>query len=321
MCKIKLVAVPAFCCLVVCLVAAAKPAAPKISAWAKVSKVQIAEAKKLGVPVAFENAAGVKFVLAPAGEFMMGSPDDEVGRYPVEGPQHKVKIPKAFYVAIHQVTQGQWKSVMNTKPWKGKHGAKDDPANVVNSDNWNEATSFCAAMGKKDGWSYRLPSEAEWEYFCRAGSTTRYFYGDDLKLEKLDDYGWWGKKGWWDCSDKYVRPPGLKKPNAWGLYGMIGGVWEMCMDVMHKDYQGAPADGSAWMTGAPGDKEASHPLRGGGSHSDHRRVRSASRHSYRQSAKSHYVGFRVCCSIPQKAKQPMGLRNWTLTWLVSDMVE
>ena len=303
-----------FCCLVGCLAAerkakvaaTAKPSVvglqPASLSWAKVSKEQIAAAKKLGVPVAFENAVGVKFVLVPAGEFMMGSPGDEEGRYEVEGPQHKVKIAKAFYVAIHQVTQGQWKSVMGSRPWKGKSGAKDDSANVVNWVNWNDATNFCAALKKQDGRSYRLPSEAQWEYFCRAGSATRYFYGDDLKLEKLGDYGWWGKKGWWDRSDKYVRPPGLKKPNAWGIYDVIGSVWEMCMDVMHPNYEGAPADGSAWMTGAPGDKEPGHPLRGGGSHSDHRRVRSASRHSYRQSAKSHYVGFRVVCSSPAKAK-------------------
>ncbi|MDP6545086.1 MAG: formylglycine-generating enzyme family protein [Phycisphaerae bacterium] len=305
--RISLISLVVFCCLVGGLAAERKvkvaaPAASKIPSWAKVSKAQVAEAKKLGIPVAFENAVGVKFVLVPAGEFMMGSADDEVGRYKVEGPQHKVKIAKAFYVAIHQVTQGQWKSVMNTKPWKGKSGAKDDPANVVNWVNWNDATSFCAALEKKDGRSYRLLSEAQWEYSCRAGSTTRYFYGDDLKLEKLGDYGWWGKKGWWDRKDKYVRPPGLKKPNAWGLYDMIGSVWEMCMDVMHKNYEGAPTDGSAWMTGAPSDTEPGHPLRGGGSHSDHRRVRSASRHSYRQSHKSHYVGFRVCCPIPAKAK-------------------
>ena len=305
--RISLIGLAVFCCLVGGLAAernarVAAPAASKIPSWAKVSKAQIAEAKKLGTPVAFENAVGIKFVLVPAGEFMMGSPDDEVGRYKVEGPQHKVKIAKAFYVAIHQVTQGQWKAVMNTKPWKGKSGAKDDPANVVNWVNWNDATSFCAALKKKDGRPYRLLSEAEWEYSCRAGSTTRYFYGDDLKLEKLGDYGWWGKTGWWDRKDKYVRPPGLKKPNAWGLYDMIGSVWEMCMDVMHPNYEGAPTDGSAWMTGAPADTEPGHPLRGGGSHSDHRRVRSASRHSYRQSHKSHYVGFRISCQLPAKKK-------------------
>ena len=305
--KIGLVGFAVVCCLVGCLAAVDKPkpaarSTAKTPAWAKVSKLQTAEAKKLGVPVAFENAVGVKFVLAPAGEFMMGSAADEVGRYEVEGPQHKVKIAKAFYVAIHQLTQGQWKAVMKTKPWKGKHGVKDDPANVVNWVNWNDATSFITALGKKDSKPYRLLSEAEWEYSCRAGSTTRYHYGDDLKLEKLDDYGWYGTKGWYGRSDKFLRPPGLKKPNVWGLYGMIGSVWEMCMDVMHKDYQGAPADGSAWMTGAPKNKEPNHPLRGGGSHSDHRRVRTASRHSYRQSAKSHYVGFRVACSIPAKTK-------------------
>jgi len=272
----------------------------EIPAWAKVSKEQIAEAKKLGVPVAFENSVGMKFVLAPSGQFMMGSAEDEVGRYPVEGPQHKVTIGKAFYVSIHQTTQGNWTAVVGTKPWDEKKGAKDDPANVINWVNWNDATEFCEKLSKKEKQTYRLPSEAEWEYTCRAGSTTRYCYGDDLKLEKLGEYAWFGKDGWWGrpADDLYVRPPGLKKPNAWGLYDVHGSIWEMCMDVMHPNYEGAPNDGSAWMTGAPEGEEAGHPLRGGGSHSDDRRVRSASRHSYRQSHKSHYVGFRVCCELP-----------------------
>jgi formylglycine-generating enzyme required for sulfatase activity len=255
----------------------------------------------LGVPVAFENAVGIKFVLVPAGEFMMGSADDEEGRYKVEGPQHKVMIKRPFYIAIHQVTQGQWESVTGSRPWEGKHGATNDPANVVNWVNWNDATTFLAQLSKKDDRSYRLLSEAEWEYSCRAGSTTRYCYGDDLKLEKLNEYSWYGTEGWYgrDDDDRYVRPPGLKKPNAWGLYDVHGSVWEMCMDVGPRTYEGAPTDGSAWMTGAPSDKEPSHSLRGGGSHSSDRRVRTASRHGYRQSASSHYVGFRVCCDLPR----------------------
>jgi formylglycine-generating enzyme required for sulfatase activity len=272
---------------------------PTTPSWAKVSREQLAEAKKLGVPVAFENAVGIKFVMVPAGAFMMGSADDEEGRYEVEGPQHKVEIKKPFYVAIHQVTQGQWKSLMGTTPWEGKHGMKSNPAHVVTWVNWDDATKFCARLAKKDGRSYRLLSEAEWEFSCRAGSTTRYCYGDDLKLEKLSEYAWWGSEEYHKQpkEEKYVRAPGLKKPNAWGLYDVHGSVWEMCQDIMHKSYEGAPTDGSAWMTGATEDKEPRHPLRGGGAHSTDRRVRAASRHAYRQSASSHYVGFRVCCDI------------------------
>ena len=184
-----------FCCFVGCLgadrkgqVAAtaasgdarSRPAPQtKIPSWSKVSKEQIAAAKKLGVPVAFANAVGMKFVLCPAGEFMMGSADKEVGRYKVEGPQHKVKIAKAFYMSIHQVTQGQWKAVVGSTPWDGKVHVKNDPSNAVNHVNWNDAVDFCAKLGPKDSKSYRLPTEAQWEYACRAGTTTRYFYGDD----------------------------------------------------------------------------------------------------------------------------------------------
>lgn len=273
-----------------------------IPAWAKVSKAQIDAAKALDVPVAFANSVGIKFVLVPAGEFLMGSPEDEPGRYPPEGPQHKVTIRKPFYVGIHQITQGQWKSVVGSKPWLASraHGVKDDPANVATWVNWDDATNFCAKLSKKTARPYRLLSEAEWEYMCRAGSTTRYFYGDDLKAEKLNDYGWYGQEGWYgrDEKNRYVRAPGLKKPNAWGIYDTIGSVWEMCQDIMQPNYKGAPTDGSAWMKPSTDSKGARHPLRGGGSHSSDRRVRSASRHSYRQNASSHYVGFRVCCDLP-----------------------
>ena len=312
--KISLVGLVVFSCVVVGLAAERKAkvaataktgiaaAQGKIPSWAKVSKEQLAEAKKLGVPVAFANDTGMKFVLAPTGKFMMGSAEDEQGRYPPEGPQHEVTIGKAFYVAIHQVTQGQWESVMGSRPWEGKSGARSNPAHVINWVNWDDATGFCAKLSKKEGRTYRLLTEAEWEYACRAGSTTRYCYGDDPKVEKLGEYAWYGKDGWWGRPEKYLRAPGLKKPNAWGLYDVHGSVWEMCMDIMHPNYEGAPTDGSAWMTGAPKDKEPGHPLRGGGSHSSDRRVRSASRHSYPQTAKSHYVGFRVACEIGGKAK-------------------
>jgi len=228
---------------------------------------------------------------------MMGSAEDEPGRYPGEGPQHKVKIGKPFYVSIHQVTQGQWKALMGTKPWEGKHSTKDDPANVATWVNWNDATAFCAGLSKKEGRPYRLLTEAEWEYMCRAGSTTRYFYGDDLKLEKLSEYGWWGGKGWKEGEPRAAKPPGLKKPNNWGIYDTIGSVWEMCQDIGQPNYEGAPTDGSAWMKAPEDGKEPSHSLRGGGAHSTDRRVRSASRYGYRQSASSHYVGFRICCDL------------------------
>jgi len=277
---------------------------PKIPSWAKVSKEQLAEANTLGVPVAFANDFGVKFVLVPAGEFMMGSALNEAGRYKEEGPQHKVTIRKAFYMSIHQVTQGQWQAAMGTTPWKGKDHAKNGPSNAVNHVNWNDATAFCAKLGGKDGRSYRLPSEAQWEYACRAGTTTRFFYGDDLRAEKLGEYAWYIGNIWDKKADRYVHKVGMKKPNAWGLYDMLGNVWELCMDVAHKNYEGAPSDGSAWIKNGivATDGTASRGLRGGGLRSTDRRCRVASRYSYAQRASSYYVGFRIMCAAGAKAR-------------------
>jgi len=276
----------------------------KAPSWAKVSEVQLAEAKKLGVPVAFANAFGVKFVLVPAGEFMMGSPDNEVGRYEEEGPQHKVKIPKAFYMAIHQTTQAQWQAAMGTTPWKGKRAAKDEPDRAVNHVCWNDGVAFCAKLSARDGRSYSLPTEAQWEYACRAGSTTRYFYGDDIGEKELSEYAWYLDAGWDKPETRYVHRVGVKKPNAWGIHDMLGNVWEFCMDVAHKNFVGAPTDGSAWLKGGTA-KEGELPrrvLRGGGLRSTYRRVRTASRYSYPPAFPSYYVGFRITCAVDRKAK-------------------
>ena len=309
--KVSLISLTVLCCFVACFAVErkAKVAATsgdaksqsakqaKLPSWAKVSKAQLAEAKKLGVPVAFANSAGVKFVLIPAGEFMMGSADDEPGRYKVEGPQHKVKIGTPYYMAIHQLTQGQWKAVMGATPWKGKGGAKDNPDHAVNHVNWNQVMEFCAKMGGKDKKTYRPPTEAEWEYACRAGSTTRFCYGDDLEAKKLGEYAWF--MGNWVTDkpeDRYVRKVGMKKPNAWGIYDMHGNVWELCMDSKYPTYDGAPTDGSA-HTG-----DDSRVLRGGGLRSTDRRCRTASRHAYHRTHSSYYVGSRITCAIAKKTK-------------------
>ena len=305
MVKISFVGLTLSCCFVACGAADRKERAAatvtsgaqsKIPSWAKVSKEQTAEAKKLGVPVAFANSAGVKFVLIPPGQFMMGSADDEVGRYKVEGPQHKVKIARAFYIAIHQVTQGQWKAVMGATPWKGKSNAKDGPDNAVNYVCFNDVMAFCAKLGKKDGKSYRLPTEAEWEYACRAGTTTRYFYGDDPGAKKLRQYAWYLDNDWSKHELRHPHKVGVYKPNGWGIYDMLGNVWELCMDAMYPNYEGAPGDGSARVGN---DNRA---LRGGGLRSTDRRCRVASRHAYHRTHSSYYVGCRIACMVAPKAK-------------------
>jgi formylglycine-generating enzyme required for sulfatase activity len=161
----------------------------------------------------FANTIGMKLVLIPAGEFMMGSPETEKDREADEGPQHKVQITKPFFMGTATVTQGQWKAVMgkNQSYFKG-----DDLP--VESVSWNNCQEFLNKLPVKEGNAYRLPTEAEWEYACRGGTATRFAgcVADGL----LDDYGWHR----WNSGEK-THPAGQKKPNAWGLYDMHGNVW------------------------------------------------------------------------------------------------
>ncbi len=170
----------------------------------------------------------------PAGKFMMGSPESETGRRDDEGPQREVTISKPFYMGVYEVTRLQWYTVM------GSHARMSRPiVNVhdkpVNSITWNEANEFCEKLSKKTGKNVRLPTEAQWEYACRAGSTTRYYFGD-LGFDVIFSYAWL-------CtSDKRVsRVPGpqhvgQKLPNRWGLYDMYGNISEWCRDWYAKDY-------------------------------------------------------------------------------------
>jgi formylglycine-generating enzyme required for sulfatase activity len=190
------------------------------------------------------NSIGMKFTLIPAGEFYMGS-EESVWEKPV----HKVKIKNPFYLGTYPVTQTEWKAVMGDNPSNFK--GDDLPVKQVS---WDDVQNFIKKLNEKEGtYKYRLPSEAEWEYACRAGTTTRYSFGDDES--ELDDYGWYGG----GLGDE-THPVGQKEPNSWGLYDMHGNVWEWVQDRWHSDYNGAPTDGSAWE----GEDGASRVVRGGG---------------------------------------------------------
>lgn len=186
----------------------------------------------------FVNSIGMDFVKIPAGEFMMGSPYDEKHREKDEGPVHKVTIEEPFYLGKFEVTQEQWQKVMGNNPssFKGENLPVEDVS-------WNDAQEFVKKLNEKEGTDkYRLPSEAEWEYACRAGSTAKYSFGNDEL--KLGEYAWYLNN-----SEGETHPVGQKNPNLWGLYDMCGNVWEWVQDTYHSDYSSAPSDGSAWVSG------------------------------------------------------------------------
>ena len=189
-------------------------------------------------PIALTLSNGMEFIKIPAGEFDMGSPIGENVWNDDEGPVHRVKILKAFYMGKYEVTQKQWIDVMGTNPsfYKGDNL----PVETVL---WIEAQEFIKKLNEKEGTNkYRLPSEAEWEYAARAGTTSRYSFGDDES--KLGDYAWYVAN-----SGETTHEIGQKKPNPWGLYDIHGNVQELVQDISHSNYTGAPSDGSAWENG------------------------------------------------------------------------
>jgi formylglycine-generating enzyme required for sulfatase activity len=210
----------------------------------------------------------MEFTLIPAGEFMMGShqsPEDVVKAFGLpeifvvylrnEHPQHRVRISKAFYLGKCEVTQEQWKAIMGTNP-SFRKGAKL-PVETVS---WIDCQALINKLNEKfgrPGVKFSLPTEAQWEYACRGGNSTRFSFGDDKA--SLGEYAWYGRN-----SDKKTHPVGRKKPNSWGLYDMHGNVGEWCADWYDEGYykQSPPSD----PTGPP--KGTSRVLRGGSFYDD-----------------------------------------------------
>jgi formylglycine-generating enzyme required for sulfatase activity len=158
----------------------------------------------------------MKLVLIPAGKFLMGSPENEAGRDENEGPQREVTISKPFYIGIYEVTQEQYEAVIGSNPSEFKGAAKP-----VENVSWDNAMEFCKRLSQKTGKTITLPTEGQWEYACRAGSKTRFSFGDDEK--QLDYYAWYTSN-----SSEATHPVGQKKPNAFGLYDMHGNASEWC---------------------------------------------------------------------------------------------
>ncbi len=295
-------------------------------------------ATALGQPVELTNSIGMKLKLIPAGAFLMGSPEVEKERQKDEGPVHRVRITKPFYLGMYEVTIGQFRRFVDAtdyntdaeKDGKGGWGytgndkrpfAKDpkytwrhtgftqnDNYPVVNV-SWNDAVAFCEWLSQTEAGTYRLPTEAEWEYACRAGTSTPYYHGDDkaglAKVGNVSDatanqkFAAWmkisaidrAKIGTATHRDGYVftAPVGQFQPNAFGLYDMHGNVWEWCSDWDKKDYyKDSPTDDPA------GPRDGSSRIRRGGSwlHSP-TFSRSARRRRYAPHARNSPIGFRV----------------------------
>jgi len=236
--------------------------------------------------IALDLGEGVamKFVKIPAGEFIMGSDEGEKGREEDESPQRKVTISKPFYMGVYEVTQEQYKLIMGKNPSRFK-----DPARPVERASWELAMEFCAKVSEMTGKTITLPTEAQWEYACRAGSTSRFHFGDDDY--KLSEYARFiqGFNDW-------TAPVGQFKPNDWGLYDMHGNVWEWCLDLYERFYDAedltdpaGPEHGELKQ-----DIHASARVVRGGSWF-HRAIscRSANRNKLAQTYRELMTGFRV----------------------------
>jgi formylglycine-generating enzyme required for sulfatase activity len=172
----------------------------------------------------------VGMVWIPPGTFTMGSPDSEQDRFDDEGPQTVVTLTHGFFMGQHEVTQAEYQAVIGSNP----SYFSGDPNRPVEQVSWDDATNYCGKLTAAEraagrlptGYVYRLPTEAEWEYACRAGTTTRFFYGDDPGYTQLGNYDWYGSN-----SGSTTHAVGLKQPNPWGLYDMAGNVQEWCLDL------------------------------------------------------------------------------------------
>ncbi len=185
--------------------------------------------------------ADIIFCWIPPGKFLMGSPEDEVGRSENEGPQQEITFEEGFWMSKYEITQRQWKSIMGNNPSHFK-GKKRPVENV----SWNDIRSSGGYLKKLNtawpGYNFRLPASAEWEYAYRAGTTTRFYWGEDSKKKKIDKYAWYKKN-----SGGKTHNVGLKQPNAWGLHDMAGNVFEWCEDDAPKDDDNPPDNRSAWV--------------------------------------------------------------------------
>jgi formylglycine-generating enzyme required for sulfatase activity len=298
------------------------------SIWAFHEPLQ-RDALPLGATAEAANPLSLTLIEIPAGSFLMGSPLEEPERSDDEGLQHEVKL-ESFFISQTPITQAQWREVAGWQPLPAERWGQDlnpDPSHFqnregqvegevrlfeaeANTDNrpvenvsWLDAMEFCNRLSQRTGRTYSLPSEAQWEYACRAGTTTPFHFGDMISPELANyDGNYAYADGLQGVYRKQTTPVGMFPANAWGLHDMHGNVWEWCQDEWHESYEGAPTDGRAWVDAAEGEKSKESAmnklLRGGSWRSSPGLCRSACRGHFQPDDANFGVGFRVVC-LPQ----------------------
>ncbi|MBD2625814.1 formylglycine-generating enzyme family protein [Anabaena variabilis FACHB-164] len=231
------------------------------------------------------NGVKLQMVQIPGGKFLMGSPASEKDRESDESPQHEVTVP-GFFMGRYEVTQAQYQAIIGSNPSNFK--GENRPVEQVS---WDDAVKFCQALTERTGKTYRLPSEAEWEYACRAGTTTPFYFGESITPELVN----------YNSNIPYAAAPkgkyrqqttevGIFPPNSFGLYDMCGNTWEWCQDYYQNNYTGTPNDGRAWLKTISKEYRL---MRGGSWSRAASGCRSANRHWHSPDARGNHYGFRV----------------------------
>lgn len=261
-------------------------------------------------------AVDLEFVKIPGGTLQMGAPQTEEGWHSTQSPQHEVTI-APFWMGIYPVTQAQWQQVAALP--SVERALATTPAcflgemRPVEQVSWYEAVEFCARLTRQTGWLHRLPTEAEWEYACRAGTSTPFHFGETISTDlanysgvnweyqgKLCSKGAYGKGSEGSDRRETTSIQAFGFANAFGLYNMHGQVREWCQDCWHINYANAPTDGSAWITAGDCNQRI---LRGGSWNTSPKACRSAFRSKLDPDSSLYDIGFRVVCAIEEDKRQ------------------
>jgi formylglycine-generating enzyme required for sulfatase activity len=261
-----------------------------------------------------DETLNITMLWIPPGRFWMGSAASEMGREESEGPQHLVQL-QGFFLAQTPITQAQWRVVAQWQPREGEppweRSLAPEPSRFqgdqwpVEGVSWDDANEFCRRLSRRSGRTYALPSEAQWEYACRAGTTTPFHFGETISSELANydataSYGEGPKGEYREQTTEVASFPA----NAWGLHDMHGNVWEWCADHWHDNHEGAPEDGRAWVDEKAGEDER-RLLRGGSWFDLPGRCRSAYRGRWRRDGRDHSVGFRLCGFPPGRSSSSL----------------